>query len=761
MSRGRGRGGGRGALAAAHKSPSGPAKRTAAVPAFPVVSRETASSTTRESAASSASRRAARVGEAPTHYRSDDGDDAPPVAVSARRDRDVDEEGDVHVGFVPPSATRAHGGRGGARGFGRGGVSRGDGGFREGRGSFQQRGRGNFARGRGAANGHHNERQLRPAEHAHAEEAVAEAEKSRGPTHVVTTVTDSGTELPRKLNTKVFIDGLPYTYTPEPGKPTLEDEVMQFATAWKVGKPLRLIKKPGQGFGFLVLQSPNSVATAVRVLNGRKFLGRALRVEEPKPKDLERMKDIGGMKDMGKDSFTRQVLLTDLAKVAQPEIIREVLRDVAPQLEKKLEAIKMTSQNRKAFLTFESEADVGPAINFLDGFHLLGRRISATQAAAPGSLPFSHGGTGPSRGGLAAAAAPPRGSAASNHDAKDEELTVVPLGMEPTKPSAKLSSAATAAPTRRREQPAAAAAAGTASNVTGRTEKYNLLDDGPKDIYVGNVGEDVTEAQLRQHFAPCGAIRRCEILVHPETHLSTGIAHIEFALPAYAAYAQERYHGSRLRGCVLRVDRGDTASVPLAAELPPAEAEDDYDEDAFMERYGVKDKKAFFKGTSVAAEMGADPSFDEEEEEEEVNKAVSATAQKGGKKPEKRTRAEEKKVSNNKKKKSTIADAAAPSEKRARAETAAGAQKGRGKGMSAKPFDLAEEEEDDDDIGLITSHAMEEDDEDDDEEEHFYDADSLPVAAAAGNAATGSRKGASPGKNPKKGAKSKVRKGKK
>ena len=66
------------------------------------------------------------------------------------------------------------------------------------------------------------------------------------------------------------------------------------------------------------------------MLNGRKFLGRALRVEEPKPKDLEKMKDVGGMKDMGKDSFTRQVLLTDLAKVAQPEIIREVLCDVAP-----------------------------------------------------------------------------------------------------------------------------------------------------------------------------------------------------------------------------------------------------------------------------------------------------------------------------------------------------------------------------------------------------------------------------------------------
>ncbi|KPI89789.1 putative RNA-binding protein [Leptomonas seymouri] len=742
MLRGRGRGNGvhrgRGALASAHKSSTAPAKRTSAVPAFPVVSRDAPAA--QEPAASAAPRRAPR-GSA-NAVRSD-GDDAPPVAVSARRSRGAEEE-DGYAGFVPPSATRGgRGGRGGDRGRDNGrGVSRGGSSFRGGRGgrggagrgadhSFRGgrggaasslRGRGSFARGGGAA---------RHGDDHQAEEDAHET-KSLGPTRVVTTVTDSGTELPRKLNTKVFIDGLPYTYTPEPGKPTLEDEVMQFATAWKVGRPLRLIKKPGQGFGFLVLQSPNSVATAVRVLNGRKFLGRALRVEEPKPKDLEKMKDIGGMKDMGKDSFTRQVLLTDLAKVAQPEIIREVLRDVAPQLEKKLEVIKMTSQNRKAFLTFESEAEVGPAITFLDGFHLLGRRISATQAAAPGSLPFSHGGTGPSRGGLAAAAgaaaggaSASKGPAAASHVAEDEELTVVPLGMEPMKPSAASTSASSLA-VRCREgaaQAVASSAAGAGSNVTGRTEKYNLLDAGPSDIYVGNVGEDVTESQLRQHFAPCGAIRKCQILVHPETHLSTGIAHIEFALPAYAAYAQERYHGSRLRGCVLRVDRGDTASVPLAAELPPAEAKDDYDEDAYMERYGVKDKKAFFKGTSVAAEMGADPDAEDEEEDED-DTAVAAKMRKG--KNNKRERAGEK----NKR----AASAPAPAEKRARAEPVAP------KKPKSKAAQLAEDEDDgDDDMNLVTSHAM---DDDDDDEEHFFDADTVPVAAAA----TGSRKGASPRK---------------
>ncbi|KAG5497259.1 hypothetical protein JIQ42_03742 [Leishmania sp. Namibia] len=633
LGRGRGglnsRGGGRGAgvgsqrhggtVAAAHKSAPAPVKRSV-VPAFPVISRGAALAAPTKPTGCYDSQQRGQRGQKRQGSLSVHDDDAPPVAVSARRGPAAEAEGESS-GFIPPISQQQRG-RVGSRGAASASSPS----------TPSSRGRGcggsPYLSRRGA---HQTGASSHEEEHGSDEETAREsnAAKSGGRTRVITTVTASGTEIPKKLNTKVFIDGLPYTYAAEPGNPTLEDELLQFALAWKVGKPLRLIKKPGQGFGFLVLQSPNSVSTAVRVLNGRKFLGRTLRVEEPKPKDLEKLKDIGGMKDMGKDSFTRQVLLTDLAKVAQPEIIREVLRDVAPQLEKKLETIKMTSKNRKAFLTFATEADVAPAITFLDGFLLLGRRISATKAAAPGSLPYSNGALRVSRavGGLSdkgpgAASLAGSGSAATEAD-DDEELAVMPLGLEPAKAtSAALSSAAT-----RRRAPAESApssAAGTASNVTGRTEKYNLLDDGPNDIYVGNVGEDVTEAQLRQHFAPCGAIRKCEILVHPETHLSSGIAHVEFALSAYAAYAQERYHGSRLRGCVLRVDRGETASAPLVAEMPPVEAEDDDDEDAYMERYGVKDKKKYFKGTSVAAEMGADPNTDDDDSVTEDARVVCA-----------------------------------------------------------------------------------------------------------------------------------------
>ncbi|CAJ1010227.1 putative RNA recognition motif (RRM, RBD, or RNP domain) [Leishmania naiffi] len=690
------RGGGRGgSAAAAHKSAPAPVKRSV-VPAFPVIARGAEPVTPKTPSAhltfrQSTKQRQELQGSPSVH---DDGDDAPPVVMSARRGAAKEENG----GFIPPSSPPLQRGRG--RGDRRGGFR---GGTSAPSSVFSSSGRGHggslHPQRRG---GHDHTASPHGEEESNSDEEAgfnSNAAKGDGRTRVITTVTASGTELPKKLNTKVFIDGLPYTYATEPGKPTLEEEVLQFASAWKVGKPLRLIKKPGQGFGFLVLQSPNSVSTAVRVLNGRKFLGRTLRVEEPKPKDLEKIKDIAGMKDMGKDSFTRQVLLTDLAKVAQPEIIREVLRDVAPQLEKKLEAIKMTSQNRKAFLTFATEAEVAPAITFLDGFHLLGRRISATKAAAPGSLPYSHGAARPSRaaGGLvgrsAAVASPAaKGSVAAEAE-DDEELIVMPLGLEPAKvASAAFSSAAT-----RRCMPAenaSALATGTGSNVTGRTEKYNLLDDGPKDIYVGNVGEDVTEAQLRQHFAPCGAIRKCEILVHPETHLSTGIARVEFALPAYAAYAQERYHGSRLRGCVLRVDRGGTASAPLVAELPPAEAEDDYDEEAYMERYGVKDKRKYFKGTSLAAEMGADPNVDGDDSDIEgalLGRVANASEKMKGK----RRRGD-----------ATTAAPGPAAAKRKRTEASASRRK------------------------PVAAAAVANRSDDEDDEEHFFDADTVPVAAA-------------------------------
>ncbi|CAD2213374.1 nucleolin [Angomonas deanei] len=442
--------------------------------------------------------------------------------------------------------------------------------------------------------------------------------KAYEPASVVTTTTDSGTELPKKLNSKVFIDGLPYEYKPEPHQMTLEEEIFNFVTAWKVGKPVRFIKRPGQGFGFLLFKSPNSVPVAVRVLNGRKFLGRTLRVEEPKLKDQGTVESEPSARDAGKDSYSRQVLLSDLAKVAEPDIIREVLRDVAPQLEGKLETIKMTSKNRKAFLTFSSPEDVTAAVNFLDGFHLLGRKVSAIPAAAPGTLPYSRvpirtntDDKGPSRTKMTT----------DEGDNDAFETVVVPLGVTAPVGAKPHQSKAAAAPV----------ADSRGSNRTGVTEKYNLLDNGPREVYVGNIGENVTVQQLRQHFSNCGKIESCELIVNPNTGLLTGVGKVTFTLPAYAAYAKEHCHGSILRGNTLHVDRGDEANTRLTADHDDEE-KDAYDEDEYLRRHGVKDKEAYFKGTAVGAEMGLEG--DDEDGEADFT-VVDRKRPRGGAEPKK------------------------------------------------------------------------------------------------------------------------------
>lgn len=437
-------------------------------------------------------------------------------------------------------------------------------------------------------------------------------------------MTESGTEMPQKLNNKVFIDGLPYDNKGTSGSSGLEEELMQFVAAWKVGRPIRLIKKDGQGFGFLVFHSPHSVDVAVRVLNGRKFLGRTLRVEVPKLKNMAPgVSD--DIQDDGKRSYARQVLLSDLAKISQPDIIREILRDVAPQLEQRLESIKMCSQNRKAFLTFISADDVEPAVRFLDGFSMLGRRIVAAPAAAPGSLPYSKTagrGVPPTRHETVAGAS--SGDLAKNglgvdvdnaEENAEDDVPVLPLGVDapPTRQGAKRTE---------RKVPKEK----KTSNITGVTEKYNLLEKGPVEVFVGNLGEEITEEQLRDHFAVCGNIVSCEIIVNKSTSLSTGIARVVFALPAYASYAQKHLHGSRLHGHVIRVDRGEESSAPLASEVLPQDGDEELDEDGYMEHYGVKDKAAYFKGTSL--------------EEKHDGKGGKRSRQKEGDSKKKKTRKE-------------------------------------------------------------------------------------------------------------------------
>lgn len=487
-------------------------------------------------------------------------------------------------------------GTGGGRGIRGGERGRGGGGFTRGRGTFVPRGgHGGSLDAQNTRVTFDDETATRPAATSTPSTAPS---TTLGMTKMQVVTNEHGSEVPQRLNNKVFIDGLPYEYKPEPGKACLEEELTQFVQDWKVGKVMRLIKRDGQGFGYLAFRSPNSVEVAVRVLNGRKFLGRALRVEVPKPRDLERMNDVAAMKDHGKTSFARQVLLSDLAKSSQPEIIREILRDVAPQLEEKIETIKMTSNNRKAFLTLSSEGDVEPAVRFLNGYSMLGRNISAQQALAPGSLPYSKVTTPAARNVTSDNDAQHQQDTTTSLNKKtsfedeDDDDLLIPLGAQP------IATDATKKTLLARTTPGSTPSA-------AKQTKYNLLEKGAADIYVGNLPEDITSEQVRKHFSACGVIKSCEVLVNPATRQSMGIAKIIFALPGYAKYAQENLHGSRLAGATLRVDRGDEANAdPISSTTVVSMNDDDeIDEDALLKHHGIRNKEAYFRGTSVAEDV--------------------------------------------------------------------------------------------------------------------------------------------------------------
>jgi RNA recognition motif-containing protein len=371
-----------------------------------------------------------------------------------------------------------------------------------------------------------------------------------------TYIRDDGTEVPMKLNNKVFLDGLPYE-EPATG-PSMLDQLRDFCQDWKIGKVMALTKKPGQGFGYLAFRSPHSVEVAVKVLNGRKFLGRSLRVEEPKaPRDP---RDGGYTRPDGNNTpYERQVLLSDLSKISEPEVLREVIREYAPTLEPKVHTIKMVGGGRKAFVTLVDVDDVEPFVNFMHGFRLLGRTICAEAAKAPGALPFSRPGS----------KAIPISHKFDGDDEDDEAAAPAPkAGMSAVEAAmGNLGAISGSNANKKFPMPDMLGVAGAAGTVVEDTKpkkslktgdhapKYDLADQGSKELIVGNVPEDCTAADLKEHFKACGRVAKTEMIVNPHTREPMGLARVTFAIAGQAKHAAKTMDGSRLRGAALRVDR--------------------------------------------------------------------------------------------------------------------------------------------------------------------------------------------------------------
>ena len=466
--------------------------------------------------------------------------------------------------------------RGGGRGFG--GGDRGGRGFGGARGGFS-RGGFNAPAGprptRKSFDDDDENEDVSVAKNGDDEETDVPSAKTGRVIH--TTVNEDGSEVPQRLNNKVFIDGLPFNHDPtrHDGK-SLDDLLQQFVNDWKVGRMMHLTKKPGQGFGYLAFRSPNSVETAINVLNGRKFLGRALRVQLPKTAGEVAPSAAAVFKVKQQErtqNAERQVLLSDLAKIAEPEIIREVLRGVAPHLEDKIENIKMVSGNRKAFVTMKNVEDVDAAVTFLNGFSLLGRTIACNRAQAPGMMPYSRVAPITAQSEDAVVKKTPWAVAGIKTKFQDDdEDEAVPLGMSSVLPQA---SSSTAAP--------------------HQSSMSHKAFEGPKEVYVSNLPEDVTEASLKQHFSKCGVIKSVSLVANG------GVAVVTFASSTAATFATNTLNHSHLHGAPIQVGSGEEVATMTTSGSgknishgEEEESEEEIDEEGYLRARGIHNPKAYF-----------------------------------------------------------------------------------------------------------------------------------------------------------------------
>ena len=81
-----------------------------------------------------------------------------------------------------------------------------------------------------------------------------------------------------------------------------------------------------------------------------------------------------------------------------------------------------------------------------------------------------------------------------------------------------------------------------------------MLKKNPRILYVGNIGEDITAAQLHTAFLPFGDIRTVDLPSDPLSKATKGFALIEFEEEDDAQHALFNMHNSEFNGHVIRVE---------------------------------------------------------------------------------------------------------------------------------------------------------------------------------------------------------------
>src|SRR4029453_1695929 len=94
-------------------------------------------------------------------------------------------------------------------------------------------------------------------------------------------------------------------------------------------------------------------------------------------------------------------------------------------------------------------------------------------------------------------------------------------------------------------------------------------------LFVGNLPYDVTEAELRAHFAAIGPLSYLSLATDRDTGKPRGFASLEFSARADAEDAIRRFHNQAFNGRPGGVNEGGrgAAHAPASAPRPPTAAD--------------------------------------------------------------------------------------------------------------------------------------------------------------------------------------------
>ena len=98
-------------------------------------------------------------------------------------------------------------------------------------------------------------------------------------------------------------------------------------------------------------------------------------------------------------------------------------------------------------------------------------------------------------------------------------------------------------------------------------------------LFVGNLPYDVTEEELRAHFAAIGPLAYLSLAMDRDTGKPRGFAFVEFSARADAEDAMRRLHNHLFKGRPLAVNeaRPRDAHAPARAPRPPTAADSSTD----------------------------------------------------------------------------------------------------------------------------------------------------------------------------------------